>query len=65
MYNHATQLMSELLAAVDDTNNGEYLGFVVGDRESVDINIKKLPTNFIHTTFMPSKSEKKSAFKQI
>ncbi|MGB6530695.1 MAG: hypothetical protein WBF33_21520 [Candidatus Nitrosopolaris sp.] len=51
--------MRQLLAAIDETNDGEYLGFVVGDRESVDFNIKQLPANFSRMAFLSSRYEKR------
>jgi hypothetical protein len=50
--------MSELQAAVDETNDGEYLAFIIGDEKSVLVNWQKLPPDFTHMTHIKSKSEK-------
>jgi hypothetical protein len=50
--------LRKLLAAVDETNNGEFLAFVVGDESSVVLNNEKLPRHFSHMTNVGSKTEK-------
>jgi hypothetical protein len=51
--------LPELYAAIDDTNDLEFLAFVVGDKESVSTNLKQLPLGFTHMAHMHSKHEKK------
>jgi hypothetical protein len=42
--------IGKLVGAVDETNNGEYLSFVVCDHESLIRNVKVFPQNFRHMT---------------
>jgi hypothetical protein len=51
--------LPKLYAAIDDTNDMEYLAFVIGDKESISANLKKLPLGFTHMAHMRSKYEKK------
>ena len=51
--------MSEILAAIDDTNDLEYLAFVVGERKDIQFLENKLPPNFSHMTeYYATKQEK-------
>ena len=40
--------MQKLFAAIDETNDGLYLAFVIGNEESISANFKVLPDNFTH-----------------
>jgi hypothetical protein len=52
--------MPKLFAAIDETNDGMYLAFVVGNEESISANVKVLPTNFTHisSTLYPKPQKK-------
>jgi hypothetical protein len=51
--------LSEILAAIDDTNDLEYLAFVVGLRKEIQFLENKLPPNFSHMTrYSGTKQEK-------
>jgi hypothetical protein len=52
--------MPKLFAAIDETNDGMYLAFVVGNEESISANVKVLPTNFTHiSSTLYNKPQKK------
>jgi hypothetical protein len=51
--------LPKLYAAIDDTNDLEYLAFVVGDKESINANLKQIPPTFTHMAHIHSKYEKK------
>ncbi len=40
--------MTDLLGAVDETNDGEYLAFLIGDPDAVAKNLRLLPRGFRH-----------------
>jgi hypothetical protein len=55
--------MSNLHAAIDETNDGEYISILIGDSESIRRNEKKLPSNFKHMTSIESKDDKLNIIK--
>jgi hypothetical protein len=57
--------LPKLYGAIDDTNNLEYLAFVVGDEEAFKTNLKHLPRGFTHMTNMSGKYEKKDLLKKF
>jgi hypothetical protein len=51
--------LNEILAAIDDTNDLEYLAFIVGLKKDIQFLENKLPVNFTHMTqYCASKQEK-------
>jgi hypothetical protein len=44
------EALPELFAAIDESSGLEYLAFVVGDENAINLNFKHLPNNFTHMT---------------
>jgi hypothetical protein len=49
--------LGELIAAIDDSGQFEYIAVVMGDKQSINNNGKKLPSNFTHMNRMPKKEK--------
>ena len=58
-------MLSELVAAVDETNNLEYWAFVVGVPRSITVNEEKLPANFTHMTTMGTINDKRNLLNEF
>ena len=58
--------MSEILAAIDDTNNLEYLAFIVGLKKDIQFLENQLPVDFSHMTrYCVNKQEKKKLIQNL
>jgi hypothetical protein len=57
--------LSELVAAVDETNNLEYWAFIVGVPKSIAVNEERLPTNFSQMTTMGTINDKRNLLNEF